>query len=355
MHQVVEIDSVFIALAVLLFVLFAIAVLVIVDHKARIPGGEVHDPFSISGLRRDHPIWAWIVSAFLWLVIVSLLAATVLSFSKKIVKEEETGGLLSDLGSEAAAEQLRHFHNSPTEKLYSQGVQPVCYACHGEYPHSKKPMVRTLLNMHTQFVGCMTCHADSKKVPEESMRLQWLNYSGIPVKGKPFGTEIDPNTGTVAATDDYYSKIVAYGVNEFGVEALLEITEESDAAREFLAIRHELTNQQQGAVKKMFHAQVNPIGRFCTRCHASENESFIPFRELGFSEERITALTNLNIIGIVDKYRDFYLPTIFSGDMTEEEKKALVGEERTQPEVVTDDTMEDPRSWWRKQYDTDAR
>src|SRR4030042_1746135 len=101
MHQTVELDSTFVALAVVMFLLFAIAVLIIVDHKARIPGEIRRDLFSISGLRRNHP--------------------------------------------------------RPPPLAREKG--PFCYPCHSNFPHAKKPMVRTLLNMHTQFLGCMACHA----------------------------------------------------------------------------------------------------------------------------------------------------------------------------------------------------
>ena len=352
MNQTVELDAIFIGLAVVLFVFFAIAVLVIIDHKAKIPGPETRDPFSISGVRHDHPIWAWMVSFFLWFIIGSLLVIISYNLAKGFffIGEEEEQTFLSKVDKEARAERLRHFHNSPEEAPYSKGKQPVCYYCHGEYPHAKKPMVRTLLNMHTQFIGCMTCHTDSKKVPEEQLVLKWLNYSGIPTKGKPFGTDVDPETGGLIKTDDYFSKIVAYRKTPDGREELLEITEDSEEAREFIAVRGTLTTQQQGAIKKMFHTLVNPVGRFCTRCHAPENESYIPFRELGFSDKRVTALTNLNIVGLVQKYKEFYIPTIFRGRMSKEEQEILLGKERPAPEI-DEELLDDPRAWWRKTYD----
>jgi len=350
MHETVQLNSIFIALAVLLFVVFAIAVLVIIDHKAKIPDGIKRDPFSISGLRRDHPIWAWMVSMVLWIIIGGLIASIVYStVQKNIVQEAEESSIFANLDREHLEERLRHFHNSPDVTPYSEGVQPVCYSCHGEYPHSARPMVRTLLNMHTQFVGCMTCHADSEKVPESQLRLRWLNYSGIEVQGRPFGVAVDPETGTLEKTDDYHSKIVPYRVMPDGSETLLEITEKSEQAQEFLAVRGQLTSQQQGAVKKMFHNIVNPVGRFCTRCHAPERESYIPFRKLGFEEKRISALTNLNIVGIVQKYRQFYIPTIFQGKEPTKEQEGLVGEERPLPEP-TGAMKADPRSWWREIY-----
>ena len=351
MNQTVELDAVFIALAVVLFVFFAIAVLIIIDHKAKIPGPETDDLFTVSGIRHGHPVWAWMVSMLLWFVIGSLLLIVTYNMTKPLFEsEEEEQTFLGRVDAEAGAERLRHFHNSPKEAPYSKGNQPVCYYCHGEFPHAEKPMVRTLLNMHTQFIGCMTCHTDSQKVPEEELVLKWLNYSGIKTKGRPFGIDTDPETGGLIETDDYFSKIVPYRQHPDGREELLEITENSDEAREFIAVRGDLSTQQQGAIKRMFHRQVNPVGRFCTRCHASEDESYIPFRELGFSDRRISALTNLNIVGLVQKYKEFYIPTIFRGGMSKEEQEVLLGEDKPTPEI-DEEMLDDPRAWWRKKYD----
>lgn len=351
MHTIVQLDSIFIALAVLMFIFFAIAVLIIVDHKARIPAPATDDLTSIAGRRRSHPMWSWMVSMMLWAIILLLAGASLYKmFGHKLVAKPQENALFSSLDKEHRAERIRHFHNLPATTEYSKGVQPICYSCHGEYPHSAKPMVRTLLNMHTQFAGCMTCHADDAKVPEKDIRLRWLNYSGIEVKGKPFGVEVDPTTGSLAVTDDYFSKIVPYQILANGTEKLLEITEQSEDARNFLAVRGALTPQQQGAVKKMFHATVNPVGRFCTRCHVDEKDSYIPFRALGFSEARVAALTNLNIVGIVQKYREFYIPTIFHGGTDPASKEVLVGKEVKLPEPNRQ-LRDDPRSWWRDNYD----
>ncbi|HEC16998.1 MAG TPA: hypothetical protein ENI99_10595 [Sedimenticola sp.] len=349
MVETVQLDAIFIVLAVTLFVFFLIAVLVIIDHKAKIPGAETADLFSVSGIRRNHPVWAWMVSVFLWFIICSLLVIVSYNLlSHFFVKEESTErSFLEKVDKEGQLERIRHFHNSPKEAAYSKGKQPVCFYCHGEFPHAKRPMVRTLLNMHTQFVGCMTCHADNKKIPEEELTFRWLNYSGIDVKGPPYGTAYDEETGDLIKTDDLHSKIVAYRRKANGEEELLEITEDAPEAAEFIAMRGQLTTQQQGAVKKMFHTIVNPIGRFCTRCHVvDEGKGYLPFRELGFSEARALGLTNLNIAGLVQKYKKFYMELVFLGKETDEDTKTLVGEEVDIP--VTDEMKDDPRAWWRK-------
>ncbi|MEW5944554.1 MAG: hypothetical protein AB1710_12025, partial [Pseudomonadota bacterium] len=191
------------------------------------------------------------------------------------------------------------------------------------------------------------------KIPENTITLRWLNYSGIAVKGKPFGTDVDPSVGGLQETDDYYSKIVAYRQDN-GREQLVEITEDAPEAHEFLKLRGQLSAQDQESIKKAFHSVVNPIGRFCTRCHAQEKESYIPFRQLGFSDKRITTLTNLEIVGLVQKYKEFYIPTIFGQGFSKEQQEVLVGQPVQLPEP-TAEMKKDPRSWWRKTYETPAQ
>lgn len=353
MQQTVEIGSIFISLAVVTAILFGIAVLIIVDHKARIPGATRRDMFSISGIRRNHPIWAWMVSCLLWIIIIVLLVASIYSMMSH-GKESGAPQTLEKLDLERQKERIKHFHRTPEVDPLALGKKPICMTCHGEYPHAKKPMIRTLLNMHTQFVACMTCHTDDRKIPENQLTLRWFNYSGIKVNGKPFGTDYDQKTGLLLATDDYYSKIVPF-TKLNGQDTLLEITEDAPEAQEFLKLRNQLSNQDMAAMKKSFHSLVNPLGRFCTRCHAGEQESLLPFRELGFSDKRIGALTSVNIVGIVQKYKEFYLPQIFLDESNKEHKGALFGLTEKAQQQASDEMKNDPRAWWRKSFDSQSK
>jgi len=302
----------YIVLTIVFFMLFGIALLVIIDHKAKIPGAFHNDPFSISGLRRGHPVISFLTATILGVIILALLfEIAVASFEfLGIGKEPEQPGLLQELNEQRFTERMRHFHNEPVEDLVTAGKKTVCFYCHGDFPHAKQRMVRTLLNMHTQFIGCMTCHTDPDKIPQDSYRFRWLNYSGIDTKGPPFGTSLDPKTGFLVGTDNYFSKIVVYTASG-DEEQLLEVPELFGKGEEFLSIREQLSEQDRNALKKRFHALTMPKGRACARCHTTEEKSYLPFRDLGFSDQRVADLTNLNMVGIVDKYREFYLPRLF--------------------------------------------
>ena len=317
MHGLDSTTTTFIVLTVIFFMLFGIAILVIVDHKAKIPDSFHSDPFSISGMRRDHPWIGFLTTIILGSIILALLFELTIALTSKLgfFQEKEQPKLLQQLTEQRFTEKMRHFHNEPEEDLVNMGKKPVCFYCHGDFPHSKQRMVRTLLNMHTQFIGCLTCHNDEKKYDEKKLSFYWLNYSGISVSGPPYGTSIDRKTGYLVTTDNYYSKVVAY-YNQDGKDQLLEITEDEPVAKEFIQVRENLSDRDRESVKKAFHKTVMSKGRFCTRCHTSESKSYLPFRKLGFSDRRVSDLTNLNIVGIVQKYKKFYMPSLIKSNVS---------------------------------------
>jgi hypothetical protein len=354
MHAISTQFITFIVLTVLLFILVGVVMVILIDHKSKIPGEFVHNPFSIIGVRREHPVIAFVTTFILGAVIISLLLELTVVLGVHFglfSKEQEQPELLKKISSQRYSETQRHFHNVPPVNKVDMGKKSVCFQCHGDYPHSKKRMVRTLLNMHTQFAGCMTCHIDPRKKPEEEYTFRWLNYTGIPVQGSPFGTDINPETGYLADTDDIYSKIVVYS-NHNGEEELQEITEDNPDAKDFLQIKDSLSDENKEAIKKRFHNLVMAKGRFCTRCHTEEEKSYLPFRSLGFSDQRIDNVTNLNIVGIVEKYREFYMPNLFNDQSSLPNVKTMIGDGKKTN--VPNDELRKGRAWWRRSDETQS-
>ncbi len=347
MMQVTMLTSTIITVvAVLLFVLILILLLVVVDHKAKIPGEERRDLLHITGIRRNHPVWSYLIGA----VVMTIIGAVGFQLSASMLKntplfaENQASQLIKDIAEKKQMEQARHFHNSATA-MALEGDKSVCYFCHGDFPHTEKRMVRTLLNMHTQFIGCMTCHVDPKKIDEDALDLRWLNYSGIEVSGPHFGIEYDGESGFLVSTDDLYSKIVPY-MQKGDLEVLLEIRETDPVAIDFVQVQEQLKGQDRDLVKKSFHRNVSQKGRFCTKCHTEEDKSYIPFRQLGFSDRRISELTSLNIIGLVQKYKRFYMPELMSPGTDKIDIETLMGPDVEVPQVERQ--QDDARSWWRK-------
>lgn len=340
-----------------------LAALFFIDFQVdKAPKRGEPETFYNLGDRKNHPVWAWCVGIVIWTLMALVGYGTIQymlyghhgpQYAERIthmVKKEgatpvEESKLLREVAFQEYAERKKHFHNLLPESPIEE-KQPVCYYCHGNMPHKREKFIRVMMNMHTQFVGCMTCHV--RDVDEKDIVLKWYNYSQIKVVGKPFGLSYDPKSGRLGETDDVYSRIVAF-VKTGGEEKMLEIPEYEPMAQDFIKIRDRLTTEEQGRVKNKFHANVAPKGRFCSRCHTDESESYIPYRSLGFSDSRISDLTGLNIVGIVTKYKEFYIPTIFRGTEKSEEVARVLGQE-TGPKAVPSEVLSDPRSWWRQNY-----
>jgi len=47
----------------------------------------------------------------------------------------------------------------------------------------------------------------------------------------------------------------------------------------------------------------------CKECH--RKDGYINFNVLGYNPERISRLTQLEIMQLIDEYKEFYLPTMF--------------------------------------------
>jgi len=343
MHEIGTQTTVVIVAAVVLWFMLWIAILIIIDHKAKMKGGFTNDPFSLTGMRRDHPSFAFMAASVLLTIIAALILELFIAvsgllgidFNKKQPEE------LNILSEERNAERIRHFHNLPDNFLPTQGEKNICFYCHGDFAHTEKPMIRTLMNMHSQFVGCMTCHVDEKKIAEKDIQLRWLNYSGIEVKGKPFGVDYDSGTGDLKHTDDYYSRIVVYSKTG-GEEVLLEIGPNDS---QLLKFKENLSDADQDSLKEQFHSNVKAMGRKCSRCHVDEEKSYIPFRKLGFSQRRIEDLTNINLVGLIEKYKRFYITNLKGTGVSSESVPVT---DKAKQEQMKNDI----RSWWNKTYDS---
>lgn len=339
-------------IAVLLFFALSIAAMIIMDLKSHMPGSLIGDLFTTAGVRRDHPLTSFFTMSLLVIVIAALILSllTTITGYFDFSQADKKSGLLEKISEERMVERTRHFHNEPLKDYAELGKKNVCFTCHGDYPHSKEPMIRTMMNMHTQFVSCMTCHIDPKKIPDERVAFEWLNYSGIEVEGQPFGTDVDPVSGYLVKTDDYFSKIVPYKI-EGGNRELLELTEDSSEVQEFIAVKDVLSDRDRIAIKNRFHKLVSPKGRFCNRCHADEAKSYMPFKELGFSDRRVDDLTNLSIIGLVQKYKKFYMPNLLDSDKSLPNLEDRTGSIKKSSESQVK-MKADPGAWWRETYDS---
>jgi len=203
----------------------------------------------------------------------------------------------------------RHFHNVVSFPQVPENVRPVCYICHSDYPHSKKKKVRSLMNMHTQYFVCETCHIKEKEGAK--IVYKWYNPLNDSPSGPFFGTSYDPETGNIAEVEDLISKIAPYFKTGETIESALQM-KDAPLAQDYMRVRDKLTPEQRDGVKNKFHVNIKPKGHDCKICHAKDG--ILDYKKLGFAEKRIVDLQELNVKGMMTKYRTFYLPNLFKED-----------------------------------------
>jgi len=203
----------------------------------------------------------------------------------------------------------RHFHNIVSFPQAPENSRPVCYICHSDYPHSKTKKVRSLLNMHTQYFVCETCHIKEKK--ETMIVYKWYNPLNDNPRGPFFGTSYDPETGNIAEVEDLISRIAPYFKTGGTIESAIQM-QDAPLAQDYVKVRDKLTPEQRDGVKNKFHVNIKPKGHECKTCHSKD--SILDYKKLGFAENRIVDLEQLNIKGLITKYKEFYLPNLFKED-----------------------------------------
>jgi len=212
--------------------------------------------------------------------------------------------LMKNFNEQAIRELHRHFHHLPEVKEIDTAHQSQCLMCHSLLPHSKNEKIRVMLNMHSDFLNCETCHYQKEMT---NVRHVWFDM-GIDdeiTRGPRFGTHYDEETGLLEGTDNHISKITPVLAGQGG-EEILFMSQSHPMAVDYMEIKDKLTPGQREQAKKKFHGKIEPKGWACRECH--KPQGVLDLKELGFSERRSGEIENLEIVGMFDKYEVFYLP-----------------------------------------------
>ncbi len=291
--------------------------------------GSLWRQYNLTGERKrlNHPIISYligsIISVFAFVVLAGVLHHLTISHHgpellkpiKEMYLEEKKSVILDESKRLEELEQHRHFHHTTDYPKLPEDKRPVCYICHSDYPHSKDKKIRGMMNMHTQYFVCETCHIKEK--PETTIFYKWYNPFEDNPKGQFFGTSYDTDTGMLA-TGDRFSKIAPYFkydlMNYASLDKVQNVfpaiqTQDAPLARDFMKVRDKLSPEQRDGVKNKFHENVKPKGHDCKTCHSEK--SIFDFKQLGFSENRISDLVQLEVVGLIKNYDRFYLPKLF--------------------------------------------
>ena len=268
--------------------------------------------------RQNHPLIAYVFGLVVVMIALAVLAGvlyhlTISHHGPQILKplltrisEDDKSLIIDEARRLQELEIHRHFHHIVEYPQLPENGRPVCFICHSDYPHSKNKKVRSLLNMHTQYFVCESCHIKEK--PGVGTFYKWYSPFDNNPKGPFLGTSYDPETGNLVEVEDKFSKITAFFRKGVRLELAIQ-AQDAPLARDFVKVRDKLTPEQREGVKNKFHVNIKPKGHECKTCHSKK--SILEFKRLGFSEDRTVDLKQLNITGMITKYEAFYLPDLF--------------------------------------------
>jgi len=192
-----------------------------------------------------------------------------------------------------------------------QDKASVCVRCHGNVPHDKSKEVRSFLNMHAFYTACETCHIRSEK-GESTLAFRWYNKETGEREANPTAlVEIEkkyanPDDASYPTYGNYGVKI-APGTIENDAFSFLKTEKDKAFVERYVKEERALTQQQQSQMKKVIHKGINKKPIECNQCH-QEKDPYIPFAELGYPPRRVDELTNTSVVGMIDKYKEFYIP-----------------------------------------------
>jgi len=203
---------------------------------------------------------------------------------------------------------LKSFHVKEQSYIVRLDDETSCRVCHPLYPHSENALVRALLNMHTGFMLCEVCHVRKEDFPD--IFYEWRDSENADFSGKPFGTYFNPKTQQTHRSEHFISRIAVF-LREDGQKQLIVNAEDTPRAREFLKREKHLKSDQKQSELAHFHRHIakKEISVACDECHSAH--SILDFRRLGFDDINTNHLVNLNIKGLVTKYKTFFFPQLF--------------------------------------------
>jgi len=200
-----------------------------------------------------------------------------------------------------------HFHNLTEDvNLEAWAEKSNCLICHSVYPHGESGEIKTMLNLHTEFLTCPTCHLTASRRIQITYR--WYNPTAFRPQGFPYGARIDKETGLLTETDDHYSKLTIYHFENQQWTPILS-NQDIPLAKEYMKKKDSLSEQERKQIEDTFHLHMEKKGPDCHKCHSEECE--IDYLKLGFDDSRKYQLENMEISGIVTGYEKIYLPDLF--------------------------------------------
>jgi hypothetical protein len=216
------------------------------------------------------------------------------TFQKIILETDET--VKYYLGYRVLEEKRikGHFHHIDLQ--IGPDKRSPCIECHGDMPHDFVKEIRAFLNMHAFFISCQTCHI-KREDAEYTNIYKWYDRTTGEIVESPV---ITYRPGI------YTAKIIPF-INVDGEIQRIDSQEKIDFVREFREQEETITEAQKSRAKKIIHKEVSNKPHICEDCH-QEKKPLLPLKALGYPPERVEAIQSTEVVGMIKKYTDFYMP-----------------------------------------------
>jgi hypothetical protein len=228
-------------------------------------------------------------------------------FLKSLKQQQSTS--TTDLGYMVIEEQYvkGHFHHVGMK--VETDNNSICTRCHGAVPHDRAKTIRAFLNMHAFYMACETCHVRPDDIDEPRHEFRWYNKETGMVMANPAGL----NTLDESMYGNYAAKISPGKLDQNGTFHFLNGPKELSFVERYLKEENVLNDTQKSKMKKVIHRNVNEDPLICDGCHTISKEPYLPFTSLGYPQRRLHELTSTEVVGMIKKYQQFYIPNLLKG------------------------------------------
>ncbi|AEH44275.1 hypothetical protein Thein_0393 [Thermodesulfatator indicus DSM 15286] len=248
------------------------------------------------------------IPSIIFFIGIFLFLAKLLYFPTEATSKIQEASLLIEkqIKEESEARKwMGHFHNIDNTIYLKLSDPPVCIKCHGIYPHSKSPEVRSLLNMHTYFFACEVCHVRKDEVKGKINFVWFNNETGEVV------TTIKGDNGV------YGAMLVPVLTTPDGKKIRMDKMNK-EFVEEYLKIKDKLTPEEQARAKALLHRHLSRKPIQCDECH--RKNGYIDFVAVGYPPERAASLYRTEVARMIDRYMKFYLPTMFEPELMRQQR-----------------------------------
>jgi len=214
----------------------------------------------------------------------------------------------TDLGYMIVEEQYvkGHFHHVGM-KVETDSYS-VCIRCHGAVPHDRAKTIRAFLNMHAFYMACETCHVRPND-DEYAWKFKWYDKSTGLVIDNPAGL----NTQDESMYGNYSAKIAPGQIDADGKFNFINGPKELSFVERYQSEETRLNDTEKSKMKKFIHRKVNEQPLLCDGCHTVDKAPYLPFSTLGYPNRRLHELTSTEVVGMINKYQQFYIPNMLHG------------------------------------------